>query len=122
MKRITALAVIAFVMVVILSCVGSPASGRPESIPTASTATLWVSNAAGAPGELFGVLGSGFPQLETVELYIAGDLWASASTTNNGTFMMYEEEWPSLPVDEIYALEAFVGDELWATHPCATGQ
>lgn len=122
MKRFIALIVIALVMVVVLACGSSPASGRPESTPTPSTATLWISHYGGTTGEVFGVLGSGFPPLETVELYIAGDLWASASASNNGTFMVYEEEWPSLPVEVVYALEAFVGDELWATHPCVTGQ
>ena len=110
MKRFIALIVIALVMVVILSCVGSPASGRPESTPTPGTATLWLGQFGGA------MYGSGFPPLETVDLYLAGELWKSVSVSNNGTFAA-QEEFPSTPEDTLCAFEAFVGDELWATHP-----
>lgn len=121
MKQLVVLMAIVFVLVLAVSCGSTPASGRPDALASPSTATLWTPNAAGTPGQVLDMLGSGFPPSTTVELYIAGDLWATVSTSKAGTFMAMQEA-PSLPVEVVYAIEAFVGDELWATHPYATGQ
>jgi len=120
MKQLVALVVAALVVALVVSCGSVPASDDPAGSADPSTATLWMSEYMVAGEELL-ILGSGFPPLTTVEFYIAGDLWTTVSTSDAGTFMAHEEA-PSLPVEIVYAIEAFVGDELWATHPCVTGQ
>ena len=121
MKQLVISVGILLVMALAFSCGSTPASGRPDVLPSASTATLWTPNVAGSPGGTYYVVGSGFPPSVTVEVYIAGELWATNSTSEAGTLMVANLA-PSLPVLTVYAIEAFVGTELWATHPYATGQ
>ena len=115
--------IVALVLVVALTiaCGTVTTSGRPNVIASPATATLWTPSTGGSPGETFYVTGSGFAPSTSVDLYIAGDLWTTVSTSEAGTFMAMHEA-PSLPVETVYAIEAFIGDELWATHPYVTGQ
>ena len=119
MKQLVISVGILLVMALAFSC--GTASGRPDVLHSASTATLWANSASARPGDPYVVLGSGFPPSATVEVYIGGELWAANSTSEAGTLMVGNEA-PSLPVLTVYPIEAFVGTELWATHPYATGQ
>jgi hypothetical protein len=119
MKYLVALMAIILVAVLAVTCQTMPVTKGAQSQPQPSpaTATLFAPP-TGMPGPVqITVMGSGFLTSTYVQLEMCGQSWGDPVQTNScGCFDVTLVE-PAGVTGEVYAIEAYVGDTLWATFP-----
>ena len=117
MKYLVALMAIMLVAVLAVTCQTMPVTQGAVPEPTATLYALPM-EAPGQPVQIT-VLGSGFLTSTTVQLKInnSANVWCSVTTNGWGCFMVTEAQPSALASQEVYAIEAYVGNTLWATFP-----
>lgn len=87
--------------------------------PPEPTAELVIEPLDALPDDIVHIKGSGFPPNTPVDIFIHDNLWITVITNISGAF----EVSPTVPplIFDVYTIGAFVGAELWATHPLDIG-